>query len=603
MIAVVQAGDVYQLKFRYDPQFIEILKLVPGRIWVPAEKVWTIPKDRLGFLVNQVRGTDYENSLDIHSDEDININTTLDSTFSIPDIDISKIPLYVEDGGQLYSHQIDFMKFAIHRQLRGNMRGFLLCDDPGLGKTLEVLNLAVYNRKQYHIKHCLILCCVNSSKYNWREDIDKHTNGEYEGYILGSRYKKNGRIRYDCETAKKFEDLQTLKKYGTEEDAPFFLIMNIEALRYKVGKDYPIANQIIQLINSGEIGMIAVDEVHKNTSHTSQQGKQLLRIYNNQKRTITWIPMTGTPIVNRPTDVFLPLKLVGGHDFKSYYRWSENFCIFGGYGDYEVVGYKNIPYLKSLLQDNMIRRQKSEVLDLPPKIYYTEYVENTPYQQKLYRQIRNELAKQKASAVQQNHPDISFIRLRQVNGSPEIVDSALSVDDKYIKYNAKLQRLMELLDDAISNGEKVIVFSNWVEPLRTLYRFVSKKYKTCCFTGTMKESDRQKHKRVFQNNPEYKVLLGTIGAAGTTHTFTAASTVIFYDEPWTPSDKVQAEDRAYRIGTTKSVKVYTLITQDTVDDAVHSLLYKKQGVSTYIVDNKLDLKNERVIDLLLGGES
>ena len=202
--------------------------------------------------------------------------------------------------------------------------------------------------------------------------------------------------------------------------------------------------------------------------------------------------------------------------------------------------------------------------------------------------------------MQLNHPDLSFIRLRQVNGSPEILDKQLSLDEQYIKHNAKLARLMELLDDAISNGEKVIVFSNWVEPLRTLYKFVSKKYKTCCFTGTMKEADRQKHKRVFQNNPEYKVLLGTIGAAGTTHTFTAASTVIFYDEPWTPSDKEQAEDRAYRIGTTKSVKVYTLITQDTIDDVVHQIIYRKKGVSTYIVDNHLDLSNEHVMDLLLG---
>lgn len=599
MIAVVQSGDYYEIKFRYDPQFIELLKQVPGRSWNPERKLWTIPKDRLGFLINHIRGTNYENSLTIQSTEQININTTLDSTVRIPDIDISKIPMYVKEGSKLYSHQLDFMKFAIDRQQRGNHRGFILADEQGLGKTLEVINLALYNKKQYHIKHCLILCCVNSSKYNWREDIFDHTRGEFEGYILGSRYGRNGKVRYVTDTSKKLEDLQTLQKYGTSEDAPFFLILNIEALRYKVGKHYPIADQLIKLINSDEIGMIAVDEVHKQTSHTSQQGKQLLRIYKEQTKTITWIPMTGTPIVNRPTDVFLPLRLVGGHDFKSYYKWSEMFCIFGGYGDYEVVGYKNIPYLKELLQDNMIRRKKDDELDLPPKIRYTEYVENTPYQNKLYIQERAELAKHRAEAVRANHPDISFIRLRQVNGSPELVDKSLVVDENYIKHNAKLTRLMELLDDAISNGEKVIVFSNWVEPLRTLYKFISKKYKTCCFTGTMKEADRQKHKRVFQNNPEYKVLLGTIGAAGTTHTFTAASTVIFYDEPWTPSDKEQAEDRAHRIGTSKFVKIYTLITQDTIDDAVHSLLYRKQGVSTYIVDNKLDLGNPAIFDLLM----
>ena len=73
----------------------------------------------------------------------------------------------------------------------------------------------------------------------------------------------------------------------------------------------------------------------------------------------------------------------------------------------------------------------------------------------------------------------------------------LKVDDTYIKKNAKLHRLLELVDEIVARGEKVVIFSNWVEPLRTVYRYLVVKYKVCCFTGTMKEKDRQQHKETF----------------------------------------------------------------------------------------------------------
>ena len=240
----------------------------------------------------------------------------------------------------------------------------------------------------------------------------------------------------------------------------------------------------------------------------------------------------------------------------------------------------------------MIRRLKSDVLDLPPKIYYDEYVDNTEYQDRLYTETAVGLAGERESILKSLNPLAKFLRLRQVNGNPELVDDRLDIKDShYLQKNAKLQRLLELLEEIHERGEKVIIFSNWVESLRTLYTFVSKKYKTCCFTGTMKESERQKHKEVFINNPSYTVMMGTFGALGTTHTLTVARNVIMYDEPWNPSDKVQAEDRAYRIGTNQSVNIYTLITRNTVDDKVHDILYTKSGISSFMVDNKLDIMN------------
>lgn len=256
-----------------------------------------------------------------------------------------------------------------------------------------------------------------------------------------------------------------------------------------------------------------------------------------------------------------------------------------------------------MLQSNMLRRLKDDVLDLPPKIFSTEYVENTPVQSDIYDKIEQEIRDNKEEVVDSMNPLAKFIRLRQVNGSPELVDKSIQVDKDYLRCNAKITRIIELVDEIVERGEKVLIFSNWVEPLRTLYKFVSKKYKTCCFTGTMSEADRQKHKEVFQNNPNYKVLVGTIGAMGTTHTFTAAQNVIFMDEPWTPADRLQAIDRCHRIGTKSTVHVYTVITKDTIDERVHNILYDKELTSKYIVDGKLDLrKNPDLFDKLLGNK-
>lgn len=599
MIHAVQNDLVYNLDFKYDPKLINIVKQVPGRRYIVTSKQWEIPADKLGWFLNLIKGTPYESQLQIHSTENIDVNESLDQTNQIPDVDISDITQYVRAGFHLYPHQVDFLKYMKSK----NRNGFILADSPGLGKTLEVTNMALYHKQVYQYQHCLIICCVNTSKFSWKEDIETHTNNMEQAYILGTRKKRGGGFSYGGGDAK-LEDLVSGHMYGDTSCSklPYFLILNIEALRTKSGKKFVITNQIIQMIQSGQIGMIAIDEIHKNASPKSLQGKCLLEIKKKTGVGAEWIPMTGTPIVNKPTDVYLPLKLIDGHRFKDYYSWCRYFCLFGGYGDHEILGYRNIPQLKTLLQSNMLRRLKEDVLDLPEKIRFTEYVENTSIQSKLYAKVTNDILSERDEIVHSANPLVKMIRLRQVNGSPELIDDQISVtDNSYVSKNAKLARTLELIDDIVERGEKVVIFSNWVAPLKTLYRFIAAKYKVCCFTGTMDEVVRQKHKRVFLNNPNYKVMLGTIGALGVNHTLTSANNVIFYDDPWNPATKQQAEDRVYRIGTTRSVNIYTLITKDTIDEVVNNILKSKQDISNYIVDDDLNIRNNpELFDKLLG---
>ena len=603
MILIKQNGQVYEISFRYDPTIVQLIKQVPQKQWVSESKHWTIPVAHLGLFLNQLKGTMYEDQVKIESSEHLNENQELERSTPIPNIDVSQVPFYVKEGCKPYKHQIDFMKWALYREaIQSNFNGFILADQQGLGKTIQLFNLAVYNRLAIGCKRCLIICCINAAKYHWYEDIKDHSQGKFIPYILGTRKKRNGTLRCDTGTKEKLEDLQTGHMYGDESapELPYFIIMNVEGLRAKQGKKYVIADEIIDWCNRREISMIAIDEIHKGCSPSASQGKQLLRIKKYATTRIMWIPITGTPITSRPTDVFLPLRLVNGHMYTSFWKWCQKFCIYGGFGGHEIIGYRNIPYLKSLLEPNMIRRLKKDALDLPDKIYYSEYVDITPYQNKMYNMEVNNMLVNRSEIVKSLNPLSQFMHLRQICESPEIYDDNLSYKDvDYMKKNSKLQRLLEIVEEIHERGEKVVIFDNWVQPLHMLYYYLSKKYNVCVYTGTMSDEDRNHNKEVFMKNPKYTILLGTIGALGTMHTLTAANNVIFYGEPWTAADKEQAEDRCHRISTTKNVNIYTLLAKGTVEERVHNIVYRKEGISNYIVDNIDIHSNPELFDLLL----
>lgn len=603
MISIIQNNDVYELRFPYDAVLVDKIRNIPGRRWVPDSKMWTLPLDKLGFFINAIAGTPYEHQLNIKSDEQINVNASYNVSASIPEVDISSIHYYVKEGCKPFQHQLDTLKFDIDRHARGVHSGFLLCDSMGTGKSCTVINIGTYAKEHRNSKHCLVICCVNTAKYTWEDEVAATTQGKYKGYILGSRIRRNGTINKIGSGKQKLEDLECGTMYGKKgtEPLPYFLIVNIEAFgRTKEKRKYIFTEKILQMINSGEIDIIAIDEVHRNMSMSSIQGKQIEAIKKGSGSKVEWIPMTGTPIVNSPTDLYLPLKLIDAHSFKDFYTWCKHFCVYGGFGGKDIVGYKNIPKLQAMLKLHMLRRLKDEILDLPPKIHITEYVENTAIQQKLYDSIKAEVKSHKDEIIKALNPMASFIKLRQVTGCPEVLDESIVVDKNYLSKNAKSARAFQIIQDLVASGEKVLVFSNWLDPLRTLYRFLATKYNVCVYTGTMDQELREKHKQAFMNNKDCPILLGTIGALGVSANLPMCSYIIFLDEPLTEATKSQAEDRCYRANSTKAVYIITMITRETLDEKVHSIVYRKGATSGYILDNKLDLKHcPELFDILL----
>ena len=327
--------------------------------------------------------------------------------------------------------------------------------------------------------------------------------------------------------------------------------------------------------------------VHNCKDSTSLQGRALLSL-----NAETMVALTGTPLMNNAIDLYTPLKFLGIENH-SLFAFKSHYCIMGGFGGHQIVGYKNLSELQGVLDKCMLRRLKKDVLDLPEKIYFTDYVEMTPSQTKIYNSILEDLRQNIDKVKLSPNPLTMLIRLRQATGAPDLLSTEA-------KGNPKFDRLLEIVEDIVAEGKKAIVFSNWTAVLNPAYELLKEKgYQPALYSGDNKDT-REDDKVRFKTDPNCKVICGTIGAMGTGLTLTEATTVIFLDEPWNRAIKDQAEDRAHRIGTTEHLNVITIMCKDTIDEKIHNMVYRKGKMSDIIVDKEEDLfKNPNLINYLL----
>ena len=257
----------------------------------------------------------------------------------------------------------------------------------------------------------------------------------------------------------------------------------------------------------------------------------------------------------------------------------------------QITGYRNLKELKNLVNENMLRRTKEEVLDLPEKVRTIEYVDMSSEQAKIYKEVKTKLIQDIDKVMLSPNPLAETIRLRQATGNPEILTT------KQVK-SAKYERALEIIEECIANGESVIVFSNWEKVITPLFKQILSKYPASLVTGETEDKFG-----VIQAFTEYagpSIICGTIGALGTGFTLTKATTVIFLDSPWTKGDKDQAEDRAHRIGAKSTVTIITLVCKNTMDEIIEQIIADKGELADYIVDG-VPLKNKlaNLLDIIL----
>ena len=539
------------VSFPYDANIVGVMQRLPVRFWNAETKEWEIPVKKFEAI---------KKLLDYY---DLTIEGELPEKKEI------SIPNGFSFKTKPFQHQIEGFTFGL------NNDRWLLGDEQGLGKTKQVIDIAVAKKLEKGCKHCLIICGVNGLKWNWVNEI--HTHSNEEAYILGQR-ERAGKLVISS-NADKLADVLSLSIMGV--DMPYFLITNVETLR-----NAEIAEALKKMCDDGTIGMVAIDEIHKCKNPSSQQGKGILKLQPEIR-----IAMTGTPLMNTPLDLFIILKWLG-YERHSFYQFKNHYCVMGGYGCYEIVGYKNLNQLEERLGDIKLRRLKKDVLDLPEKTHIDEYVEMTPKQEQIYLEVRADIASHIDQIKMAHNPLAELIRMRQATGYTGILSSK-------IKESAKFDRMEELVDEAVENGKKVVIFSNWTQMTLPIYNRLAVKYQGTYITGEVDSEQRAEHVRRFQEDDDCKFVVGTIGAMGTGLTLTAGTVEIFMDEPWNKALKDQAEDRCHRVGTTENVTIYTLLCKDTIDEKIHNLVEQKGIMADAIVDGQIRTNRTELLNYLL----
>ena len=547
------------IKFDYNSKIVDAIRELPFRYYNPSETEWEVPTNKVEYLINKLKEFDIKICGKITIFEDKNTNIGLPEGF--------------EFKTKPFSHQLEGVEYGLKYDR------WFLGDEQGLGKSKQVIDIAVARKVMYGYRFCLIVCGVNTLKWNWVNEI--HTHSKEDAYILGQR-RKGTKIRIGS-TKDKLEDLKLM--YDIKEPHPYFIITNVESFR-----DKNIADTISDLCKKGIIGMCAADEMHKMKNPTTQQTKGFLKCLPYCR-----IGMTGTPLMNSPMDLYVILKWLG-YESHAFYSFKQHYCVMGGYGGYEIVGYKNLDQLTAQVREIMLRRLKSEVLDLPEKIYVDDIVEMEGKQAVMYKEVEAGLKADYINGdIDLTNPLSALIRLRQTTGYPGILSDEITE-------SAKLDRMEELVENCTSNDEKVLIFSNWTQMTDAICnKLKSEGHKVGVITGETPDSSRQEIVDVFQNSSNLSVLVGTIGAMGTGLTLTAATTVIFVDEPWNKALFDQAVDRAHRIGQKNNITIYSIMCKDTIDERIHNLIYKKGAMSDAIIDGKVVGNKNEVFDYLLNG--
>lgn len=457
-----------------------------------------------------------------------------------------------------YPYQEEGLRGLLEFYSRGN-HGAILADEPGLGKTVQAIMLA----RSLACSSVLVVC-PSKLKLNWKAEFEMWAPGVYFPVVVRGRNKVAHTPGFNC---------VTIINYDILKDTDF---------------------------GSSHFDLIIYDEGHR-LRNPEAKWTQAAAAISATRRVI----LTGTPIINRPRDVWQLLLFCGlvkpeqFHDFGVKYcqaRQEFEFRSRGRGANRKTIreatwvydGAANLEELNYRLHTKcMIRRYKKDVLpDLPPK---TRRLITLPYHSSdlglmddALRRLRNATAGNYDSAV------------RSLKDELQLAFDEISL----VRRETALQKVFpayEYILDALDESPKIVVFAHHrdvLDELSTLLWEVGMRPVTVM--GGTTEDEVQERKERFQNDPGVRVFLGQIQACGEGLTLTAASRVIFVELDWTPAGMTQCEDRCHRIGQDDNVLVEHLVFENTIDAKIAKALIKKQK----IIESSIDRSVPATIDWL-----
>jgi SWI/SNF-related matrix-associated actin-dependent regulator 1 of chromatin subfamily A len=427
---------------------------------------------------------------------------------------------------------LNHQKEAIQKLVEN--KRYVLADDMGLGKTTSTIIAAL----ESGAKKILIICPA-SLKINWQREI--------ENYTQRSVYISEG------------------KNFSTEHD---FVIINYDIIKNFHDPKKKDDSQIIR----ANFDLVVIDEAHYIKNPQAQRTKLINDFVKRVDR--LWL-LTGTPMTSRPIDYYNLLNLVDSPVAKNWMAYVIRYCEgyqfkVGARKVWNVMGASNLEELRDRTSNMVLRRLKENVLDLPDKIITPVYLR---LKSKKYEEVMGDYYN-----WYEKNPDESKSLTVQFTKLTEV---------RQVIANEKVLNTIELAENIIEQGKKVIIFCNFTNSLEQIVQHFGKA--AVRLDGSMSKPDRQNSVDKFQNDDKVKVFVGNIKAAGVGITLTAAEAVIMNDLSFLPSDHSQAEDRAYRYGQKNNVLVYYPIFENTIEGIIYDILNKKKQVIATVMG---DVKND-----------
>lgn len=536
--------------FIYDA-FIqkESIKEIPGRLWHPEEKAWSIPAGAYNIETLDLLGCELSSELRKMKKEYVCEGLEEPQTFISAPLKVSP-----------YEHQLKGYNLACRSMgIIGNngvSPGFALLMEMGTGKTITSIAIVGKAYLTGKIKRLLILA-PKSIVAVWEDEFSKFADFLYSLSVLTGT------------SAKKTDQLKTIPHKGLE-----VAVVNYDSV--------PL---IEKELTAWHPDSLICDESSKIKNPTAKMSKATYRIAKVCKYRLI---LTGTPIQNNPLDFFSQYKVLDDSIFgKSFYAFKNEYAVLGTYN--QPIGWRKLPELVKKAHSIAFRVTKAEALDLPDTIDEIRPVTLEDKAQKLYKSFVKksyiELSKGEQGApvaVTATNILTWLLRLQQITGGFIRPDEELEWYEQIS--SAKLDALEDIIDTAISENKKIVVIARFIPEIKEICRMLDqKKIKYAHICGEVK--DRAAEVDAFQNNPECMVFVGQLQTVSMGLTLTAASTMVFYSLSYNFADYSQAKARIHRIGQKNNCLYIHLIVKNTVDETVLKALEQKENIATKIVDD------------------
>ncbi len=417
----------------------------------------------------------------------------------------------------------------------------ILCDDMGLGKTHQTMALmaAICNslKDSPNTPLHFLVVCPTSVIYHWEEKIQKFLPGVRVCTFHGiSRNLEDFHHQYDV----------LLTSYGVWRNE-------------------------IELLSQVKFELAIFDEVQVAKNHSSRIYSSLLSVDSQMS-----LGLTGTPIENHLRelkslfDIVLPSYMPPEMDYREFFVKPIE----------KEGNTERRRLLSRLIKPFILRRKKGDVLlDLPEKIEEISHCELSPQQEQLYNEVLRQSSQQILSDLQQDGAPVPYVhifalltRLKQICNHPAVY---YKTPEKYKEYaSGKWDLFVELLNEARESQQKVVIFSQYLNMLDIFEEYL-KESGTGFATIRGATLDRAQQLQRFNHDPDCEVFLASLQAAGLGVDLTAGSVVIHYDRWWNAARENQATDRVHRIGQTRGVQVFKLVTKGTFEERIDTLITNK----------------------------